>query len=253
MIASIDLMVIVGAIAALSLVERIIPFRCAPMSPRRIWVNLSLTTLTFALNALMSAGIVVALASVEANQVGLLAALDPAGAWPPTVKVFFVVAALDLAFYGSHVAMHMVPILWRFHKLHHADEMVDATTAFRQHPVEGGFRYATIGAAALALGAGPEAFAAYRFASAVSAALEHANIAIPMPIARTLALATSWPLMHKVHHSSASAETNSNYGNLLSIWDRIFSTYTPLDRAGVEPYGLDDTGLSVEFSRSSPT
>jgi sterol desaturase/sphingolipid hydroxylase (fatty acid hydroxylase superfamily) len=252
MSASAELMLIVAAIAALSVAEVCVPFRRARMSPRRIGVNLSLTALTFALNAGMSAGIIVVLASAEAGRIVLLAALDPDSTWAAAAKFLFVVAALDFAFYGSHVAMHKAPILWRFHRLHHADKMIDATTAFRQHPVEGGFRYGVIGAAALALGASPEAFAAYRFASALSAVLEHANIAVPMPLARTLALATSWPLMHKIHHSSASIETSSNYGNLLSIWDRIFSTYTQLDRAGVEPYGLGNAGPSAAVNRRSP-
>lgn len=101
-------------------------------------------------------------------------------------------------------------------------------------------RYAALAATAVAIGPSPAAFAIYRSASAVNALFEHANFAAPRWLDRTLALVTTWPMMHKVHHSRLPEETDSNYGNLFSFWDRLFGTYTPSDRGRGIQFGLDD-------------
>jgi sterol desaturase/sphingolipid hydroxylase (fatty acid hydroxylase superfamily) len=147
--------------------------------------------------------------------------------------------ALDFAFYAVHVAMHRVPVLWRFHRVHHADPAVDVTTTIRQHPGEGLVRYAAMAACAIPLGVAPAAFAVYRAASALNGLLEHANVRAPAWLDRALALVTTWPHMHKVHHSRRVAETDTNYGNLLSLWDRAFGTYTASSRGTGIAYGLD--------------
>lgn len=248
--------VILSLMIGVAMVESLLPFRGPAGADRgRRRVNLALTTLTFATNIALSAVIVAGLSALETNGVGLTTILGA----PPLAAFLIALAGFDLTFYATHVALHKQPTLWRFHQAHHSDPAVDVTTAFRQHPIEGAFRYGAIGAVAGLLGASPAAFAFYRLLSAITAILEHANVRTPLPVARILALVTTWPLVHKVHHSRVVAETDSNYGNLLSIWDRLFGTYTPPDRALVVRYGLDGEELAgfahllvTPFLRSAP-
>jgi sterol desaturase/sphingolipid hydroxylase (fatty acid hydroxylase superfamily) len=92
---------------------------------------------------------------------------------------------------------------------------------------------------ACAIGAGPAAFAVYRAWSAIGGLLEHANVRVPSWLDERLSLVTTWPGMHKVHHSRVPAETDSNYGNIFSFWDRIFRTFTPASRGADIHYGIE--------------
>ena len=83
------------------------------------------------------------------------------------------------------------------------------------------------------------AFAIYRAASAINALFEHANFRAPLWLDRSLSLVTTWPYLHKVHHSRLPEQTDTNYGNLFSFWDRLFGTFTPSDQGRSIRYGLD--------------
>jgi sterol desaturase/sphingolipid hydroxylase (fatty acid hydroxylase superfamily) len=150
-----------------------------------------------------------------------------------------VVLALDLSFYVAHVAMHKIPSFWRFHRVHHSDPAVDVTTTIRQHPGEGVMRYAFLAAFAIPLGANPGAFAVYRLWSALSGLLEHSNVRMPLWLDGLFSLVFSWPSMHKVHHSRDVRYTDTNYGNIVSLWDRLFLTFTPSKHGTNIAYGLD--------------
>lgn len=227
---------ILGAMAVASLVETVVPLCPRGRSSRGHLVpNLALTAITLATNAVFNAGLLLALLWSETNGVGMLNRL----ALPHVVSVAVVVVALDFATYLAHVGMHMNPALWRIHAVHHSDPMVDVTTTIRQHPGEGVVRYAAMGAAAIMLGASPAAFAVYRLWSALNGLPEHANVHMPRRLDALLSLLVVTPNMHKVHHSRVVAETNSNYGNLLSLFDRAFSTFTPSPRGLAVVYGLD--------------
>jgi len=157
----------------------------------------------------------------------------------PLMTVVIVVLALDFSFYVAHVAMHKIPAFWRFHRVHHSDPAVDVTTTIRQHPGESLIRYAFMGAFAIALGASPAAFAVYRGWSALNGLLEHANIRAPLWLDRLLSLVTTWPHMHKIHHSRVPQQTDTNYSNIFSLWDRLFSTFTPSRQGTNIAYGLE--------------
>ena len=146
---------------------------------------------------------------------------------------------LDFSFYVAHVVMHKIVPLWRVHRVHHSDPAVDVTTTIRQHPAEGVIRYAFMAAFAIALGAPPAAFAVYRLWSALSGLLEHANVRLPVRVDSLLSLVVTSPNMHKVHHSRAAQQTDTNYGNIFSLWDRLFSTFTPASEGTQIVYGLD--------------
>ena len=158
---------------------------------------------------------------------------------PAVVQLVAVVLVLDLTYYVLHVAMHTRPVLWRFHRVHHSDPAVDVTTTIRQHPGETAIRFVAIFAVALPLGAGPGDFAIYQLLVALTGLLEHTNIRLPSGVTRGLALVVTFTDMHKVHHSRDARFTNTNYGNVVSFWDRIFGTFTPARHGRQVAYGLD--------------
>jgi sterol desaturase/sphingolipid hydroxylase (fatty acid hydroxylase superfamily) len=228
---------ILAAMLVVALIETGIPLHAGSAWRRKhLAPNLALTFLTFATNAVLNAGLVLTLRAAQARGLGLLPGLHLA----PAVATVLAVVALDLSFYAAHVVMHKVPALWRFHRVHHSDPAVDVTTTIRQHPGEGLIRYAFLAAAALALGASPGAFALYRAWSALHGLLEHANVRVPLRLDTAVSLLFSTPNMHKVHHSREALETDSNYGNIFSMFDRAFSTFTPSQRGTKVEYGLEE-------------
>ena len=132
---------------------------------------------------------------------------------------------LDFAIYLQHWATHKIPLLWRLHKVHHADRDIDVTTAVRFHPVE--IALSMFYKCGWVLLIGPAAFTVIVFEIVLNgtALFNHANLKIPSSIDRWLRLIIVTPDMHRVHHSIRPAETHSNFGFSLSIWDRLFKTY----------------------------
>jgi sterol desaturase/sphingolipid hydroxylase (fatty acid hydroxylase superfamily) len=157
----------------------------------------------------------------------------------PLVEIALAVLILDFQTYAVHVAMHESAGMWRFHRVHHSDPAVDVTTALRQHPGESVIRFTSLIVFAVAIGANPAAFAVYRLLSGLQAQLEHANIRMPRRLDGWLSLLVTTPNYHKVHHSRDHGETDTNYGNIFSIWDRLFLTSTPSHRGLDVDYGLD--------------
>ena len=227
---------IVAAMAVVASIETAIPLHARGRWNRvHLAPNLLLTLITFATNVFFNGALVMTLVWLESNQWGLVHRLSAA----PIVTGAIVVVVLDFSFYVAHVAMHKIPGFWRVHSVHHSDPAVDVTTTVRQHPVEGVIRYAFMGAFACALGAGPGAFAVYRAWSALNGLLEHANIRVPRWLDQLLSLVTTWPNMHKVHHSRTTSQSNTNYGNIFSFFDRLFRTFTPAKHGASIVYGLD--------------
>ena len=217
-----------------SMIEAVLPFLARPDVARRP-ANLWLMLCTFFVNAGLTTLVAMAAFWLSTKQSGILG-----HSGLPTVAVAIItITILDLVTYCAHFALHKFPWLWRIHRVHHCDLFVDATTAFRQHPLEGLWRFSCQMTAILLLGLPLEVVVVYRLASSVNSVLEHSNISI----GRTIDKAAAWlfitPNMHKAHHSRLPHETDSNYGNLLSAWDRMFSTFTPTERAYALDYGLD--------------
>jgi sterol desaturase/sphingolipid hydroxylase (fatty acid hydroxylase superfamily) len=236
---------VVAALALISLLELVLPhFPRNAWSTRRLTANLVLGAGTLALNLIGSAGLAVLLAWQAEVGVGLLRAF----ALPPAVELVIVLVVLDFSFYVAHVSMHATPLFWRYHRIHHADPHVDATTTLRQHPGESVIRLAYTTAFATLLGASPAAYATYRAAVALNALLEHADIRVPRRLDDALAIVTTWPGFHKLHHSRDPRFTDSNYGNLLSCWDRFFGTRAARPLGEPVAYGL--AGLDDDATQS---
>jgi sterol desaturase/sphingolipid hydroxylase (fatty acid hydroxylase superfamily) len=230
----------IGAIllvmAVVAWVETLIPLHLGARSRRaHLGPNLALTFITFGTNVFLNGALVTALLLLPRFGLGVLNAFRA----PPFVAFVVAILILDLSFYFAHVAMHKVPAFWRYHVVHHCDPVVDVTTTIRQHPGEGVIRYAFMAVFACAIGAGPAAFAVYRAWSAINGLLEHASIRVPLWLDELLSLVTTWPGVHKVHHSRVPEETDSNYGNIFSFWDRLFRTFTPASRGADIHYGIE--------------
>lgn len=157
----------------------------------------------------------------------------------PLSQLLLGLIGLDLFAYLAHVSMHKLGWMWRFHRMHHADRFVDVTTAFRQHPGETLWRIGWHIAGVIVFGTPAWVLVTYLTLSALNGQLEHANIRLPDRLDRWLRLLFVTPNMHKMHHSRYQPETDSNYSNLLSIWDRIGNTYNHGPRFSELRYGLD--------------
>lgn len=144
--------------------------------------------------------------------------------------VAFVV--LDFAVWLEHVASHRIPLLWRIHRMHHADTGFDVTTALRFHPLEIVLSMVWKAAIIVALGAPVLAVLVFEIVLNGMAMFNHSNLRLPLGLDRWLRRVVVTPDMHRVHHSSIRRETDSNYGFNLSLWDRLFGVYVDQPKLG---------------------
>lgn len=160
---------------------------------------------------------------------------------PAWLELILAVVIFDfIAQFGVHYCLHNVPILWRLHTVHHSDTHVDVTTGTRHHPVDFMVRevFATF---AVALTGAPLAFYVfYRILTVFFTYMTHANIVLPAALDRVLGWVFVTPRMHKFHHHFEAPWTDRNYGNMLSIWDRMFGTLVDGDIKEIR-FGLDLT------------
>jgi len=139
--------------------------------------------------------------------------------------VISAIILLDLGIYWQHRLTHKIPILWRMHRLHHSDTEIDVTTAGRFHVLEIFISYILKVIMILAIGAPASAVIIFEVLLNFCAMFNHTNISLPKSIEAIVRSLIVTPDMHRIHHSSKPAETDSNYGFCLSIWDRIFKSY----------------------------
>ena len=149
-----------------------------------------------------------------------------------SVAVLVGFLALDLVIYAQHVMFHHVPVLWRLHRMHHADLDIDVSTGLRFHPFEILISLAIKIAAIVALGIPPVAVFIFEVALNATSLFNHANVAMPAWLDRVLRLVLVTPDMHRVHHSVERSEHNSNFGFNLPWWDWLFRTYRREPAAG---------------------
>jgi sterol desaturase/sphingolipid hydroxylase (fatty acid hydroxylase superfamily) len=152
--------------------------------------------------------------------------------WSGWVVVLISVAVLDFFIYLQHVMVHAVPLLWRLHRVHHADLDYDVTTGARFHPIE--ILLSMLIKFGVIMLLGPPAVAVILFEVILNATamFNHGNIRLPLSLDRYLRWILVTPDMHRVHHSVEDDEANSNFGFNLPWWDRIFGTYRDQPRGG---------------------
>jgi sterol desaturase/sphingolipid hydroxylase (fatty acid hydroxylase superfamily) len=228
------LAVFAGVFAAMALFELLWPKRTLIVAKRGRWLtNIGISVVGTALLRLMAmlavpvAAIATALYA-QSQHIGLLNQVS----WPEWIKVAAGLLVLDLAIWAQHLASHKIPIFWRLHRVHHADRDIDVTTAVRFHPIEIGLSMLWKIAVVVPLGAPPLAVFLFEVILNACAMFNHANIALPAWLDRVLRIFIVTPDMHRVHHSVLRREHDSNYGFNLSVWDRLFRTYTAEPEAG---------------------
>ncbi|HET7849967.1 MAG TPA: sterol desaturase family protein [Pseudolabrys sp.] len=149
---------------------------------------------------------------------------------------------LDLTIYWQHRVFHAVPVLWRIHRMHHADLDIDVTTGVRFHPIEIVLSALIKIAAVFALGVPALSVLLFEVALNATSMFNHSNVALPPRLEALVRLVLVTPHMHEVHHSALRAETDSNFGFNLPWWDRLFGTYRAQPAASEEgvQIGLPD-------------
>ncbi|MEM6622198.1 MAG: sterol desaturase family protein [Pseudomonadota bacterium] len=222
-----------GIFALMAVWEVLAPMRQRALTRSSRWTtNWAIAVLnsatTFVLKAGLGAAAVLASIDASANGIGLFNALD----WPIWLEVAIVFIALDFAIWFQHWASHKIPFLWRLHRVHHVDRDIDVTTAIRFHPIEIALSMFFKIALVYALGASVWAVILFEIVLNGAAMFNHANIRIARPIDRWLRLFVVTPDMHRVHHSTERAEHDTNFGFNLSLWDRLFGTYTDQPAGG---------------------
>ena len=228
--------IILAVMAIGAVLEIIVPmFADKPWRRGRRSANLGLTAFSFLSNWLLAS--LAGVAALSLRPAGLLAQRG----LPFWAEIVIGILVLDFFVgYLSHRTMHMWPSMWRFHKVHHSDHFVDVTTTYRTHPLETIWRFLFAIVPIWTLGLPAEALLIQRLLQATNGVVEHANVRVWAPLDRVLSLFWVTPNVHKIHHSRQVSETNSNYANLLTVYDRLLGTYTPSDRAASVKYGLDD-------------
>ncbi|WP_299548617.1 sterol desaturase family protein [uncultured Tateyamaria sp.] len=240
--------VFLGLFALFAMTEAMIPRRPRTQARNTRWItNWGITIVNTVLLRLMSFGLpllaVGAAAHTEAEGWGLLNALD----LPFWIEVVAAILILDFIIWAQHLVTHKVPLLWRLHRVHHADIDMDVTTAIRFHPIEIGLSMLIkIGVVYLL---GPAAIAVVLFEIILNgtAMFNHANIRLPLWLDAIVRRLLVTPDMHRVHHSVHRHEHDSNYGFSLSIWDRMFGTYIAQPEAG-----HDDMQVGLEWQDDRP-
>ena len=221
-----------ACLLALFVLERVGAFQQRPAPGAHRWAsNVALFLLGGIVGALvLPAGL---LAFAESRASGWMAGL------PVMAQVALGFIVVDLWKYGEHRLFHRVPLLWRLHLVHHSDTALDVTTSERHHPVEVAVSTTLMIALVAWLGLPPLALAVYLVTATVVALYSHANLRLPAAADRAIARVLVTPRVHAVHHSNLRAETDSNFGSVLTVWDRLFGTYVEPARARVPHIGLD--------------
>jgi sterol desaturase/sphingolipid hydroxylase (fatty acid hydroxylase superfamily) len=163
------------------------------------------------------------------NGIGLFNQIDA-----PWLAIAGTLLVRSLASYVNHVLMHKVPLLWRLHRVHHADTHLDVSTTARFHPLEFGPGLFIMLPAVMAFGLSPWVLIVYEILDAVVNLCSHANLRLPERLDRALRWIFVTPNMHSIHHSSWQPETDSNYGAVFTLWDRLFGTYSERPAGGFE-------------------
>jgi sterol desaturase/sphingolipid hydroxylase (fatty acid hydroxylase superfamily) len=220
------------AFAVLGCWERAAPRRASLLPKAQRWFsNLTLAFLNvFAVRIVAPAAAIGIAAIAEQRGSGVLHSV----AWPQPLEILLAVIVLDLAIYLQHVMFHAVPLLWRLHRVHHADLDFDVTTGTRFHPLEILLSLAIKAGVIMALGASVSAVLIFEIALNLASMFNHANVRIPRTVDAALRTVVVTPDMHRVHHSVYHDETDRNFGFCLPWWDHIFGTYRGQPRNGHE-------------------
>jgi len=211
-----------GIFVLMALLETVLPKRTRVQSRWRRWITnwaISLiNSLTIWLLPILAVGAALNAATAGVGIFNLVG-------WNIWVEFFLAVLILDFTIWLQHLITHKIPILWRLHRVHHADRDMDASTAIRFHPVEIALSMLLKVGLVYLLGPAVLAVVVFEIILNGTALFNHANIKLSPGFDRIVRLMLVTPDMHRIHHSSKRGEHDSNYGFSISLWDRLFRTY----------------------------
>ncbi|HEX8563072.1 MAG TPA: sterol desaturase family protein [Flavobacterium sp.] len=230
-------LILAGGIAFFWLLEIVVPlFQFDYRKVHHAGINVFFTVTTIIVNFVMAFLLLMVAEWTVEQQFGILQWLPQMNVW-----LYMVIGLLLLDLIGAwvaHWAQHKTKFMWRFHLIHHTDTWIDTTSANRHHPGESMIRFLFTTLAVLIIGAPMWLVFLYQSLSVVFSQFNHANISLPKKLDRLISYVLVSPDMHKVHHHFVLPYTDTNYGNIFSIWDRLFGTFSILDRNDIV-YGVD--------------
>ncbi|MFB0909202.1 MAG: sterol desaturase family protein [Spirosomataceae bacterium] len=236
--------ILVGGIAFFWLIEGAVPlFRFKYDKWRHAGVNIFFTLTSIIVNFAMAFVLLLSADWAIANNFGILQWLPEMPLW-----LYMILGLLLLDLIGAylvHWTEHRVTWMWKFHLIHHSDTSVDTTSANRHHPGESVFRFVFTTIGVLLIGTPMWMVFMYQSISVVFSQYKHANITLPKSVDRAISWFIVSPDMHKVHHHYVLPYTDSNFGNIFSIWDRLFGTFMTMPREEMV-YGIDTHMDSIE-------
>ncbi len=239
-------LILVGGITLFWVLEGALPlFNFNYKKWSHAWPNLFFTATTVVINFALAGLLVFTSFWVTQNNFGIINWLPEMPLW---LYVMFGVLFLDFfGAYLAHYVEHKIKPLWMIHLVHHSDHKVDTTTANRHHPLESVIRFVFTLAGVFIVGTPIAIVFLYQSLSLIATQFSHANIKLPRTVDKVLSFVLVSPDMHKVHHHYRLPYTDSNYGNIFSIWDRLFGTFMVLDRDEIV-YGVDTFPNEIENS-----
>lgn len=220
------LTIFLSVFVIMALLEAYKPARAAVLSRRQRWVgNLSMVVLGAIVSRVMLPATLIGVSSWAQNHnIGLFNTIGDAV--PFVAVVMLCVVVQDLVIYWQHRLFHTVPLLWRVHKMHHADCHVDTTTGLRFHPIEIAISLCIKALVVVLFGVPAVAIVIFEAALNGFALFNHANIRLPEKWDKLVSLVFVTQRLHRIHHSQAKQYSNSNYGFSVTWWDRVFKSFT---------------------------
>jgi len=228
---------LVGGLIFFLLLESGIPlFKMNYSKFKHAGINITFTMITLIVNLIGAMGILAAVKYNETHSTGLLNLAQ----LPLWLYVLGGLALMDLiGAWLIHWIEHKIEWLWKFHLIHHTDPNVDATSGLRHHPGENILRLLFTTLAVFITGASFGLVMMYQTISAFFAHFSHANIKMPLAVDKLFSYFFVTPHFHKVHHHYVQPHTDSNYGNIFSVWDHVFRTVTHVETMDDLVYGID--------------
>jgi sterol desaturase/sphingolipid hydroxylase (fatty acid hydroxylase superfamily) len=230
-------LILVGGITIFWLIENAFPlFNFQYKKWQHAGINIFMTLTTIIVNFSLAFILLKTSDWTGANNFGVLQWLTQMPLW-----LYALIGLLLLDLIGAylvHLVEHKVKFLWRFHLIHHTDTWVDTTSGNRHHPGESVIRFVFTTLGVLIVGSPIWMVFMYQTISVVSTQFTHANISLPKKLDAFLSYFIVSPNMHKVHHHYVLPYTDSNYGNIFSVWDRLFGTFMYLPKEEIV-YGID--------------
>ena len=229
--------ILVGGIFIFWIIEGVFPlFEIAYQKVRHALINGVLTLFFVIIGLGFASALLWSSQWVNTQEIGLIHWI----AMPLWVQAILAVLLLD--FFGAylvHWVEHKIKFLWKFHLVHHSDTHVDVTTGLRHHPGEAVFRMLFTILGVIVVGAPIWMVFLYQTFSAFFTHFNHANIRLPLKVDRALSWILVTPNMHKVHHHYTQPYTDTNYGNIFALWDRLFGTFAQVEDSTKLIYGID--------------